>query len=395
MPTSSHLSKETLRQNAEKNAEKVEKLRGELEEADRKVAVAEISSRVAVQREAEEERLVSASEQRAATQAQANQQLRIGLADAQGNATTARSHVESLEAKLAETAAALEKATRQLEELRQAQSSGLAGWLRSSAHQDAIALLAGFLALWAVAGPMLFVHVFKAVASSWLAGLMLAGCWGFFTTGGAKTWLDAFEAAAAGQGGFFEALLWLVLLVAGVARWYTGWEWLLYAVVDTAYVHRGRPVAECYLKTPLLGKRPAEEAKAATAAPKGQQPEAKAEEAVPEASTPDSESQQGGESSDQLGLVRVHDVVQRAIEDAYNAESPSKSSSHVRFWADISHEVVQGNVSAEVEALLSAYGFDRDRPAARMAVPQLQSLEELDGQLRHMLNMPLPPSDEV
>merc|ERR1712194_860101 len=69
---------------------------------------------------------------------------------------------------------------------------------------------------------------------------------------GEAPWADALGAIIGGNASGVEVVIIWIFVGAGMLRWYFGWEWLLYAVVDELYL--SRPVADAYIREPLLPK---------------------------------------------------------------------------------------------------------------------------------------------
>lgn len=119
--------------------------------------------------------------------------------------------------------------------------------------QGALAMLAGTLGAFSIAGPSSFVRFFLAVVGSAVGGLMVGGCASYFA-GFSPFLLGSMGRLLHGYGTIAEYVLWFSLFFLGILRWFSGWECGLYAVVEEIEMDDQGQVA--VLTEPLLGRSP-------------------------------------------------------------------------------------------------------------------------------------------
>jgi len=249
----------------------------------------------------------------------------------------------------------------------------LLSWLTGFSSQGTLALFVGIVGLLGVAGPMTYVHVFKAAVASAVGGLLFVSCTGFlFSAPEGSAWSDAAEELMTGQGGFLENTVWLAMLAAGVVRWYMNWEWVLYAVVDDMYMTR--PMADCYMKAPLLAAEP--EQYQPPVAKDGDAASGGADAPAPQADVDQQPEAASGLPEDR-GLERLLQLVRQAGESGADRAG---GDWFLRFWADVANQLRQGDVADEVVVALINHGFNPENLYDSQPPPLLhlyQTLEEL------------------
>lgn len=118
--------------------------------------------------------------------------------------------------------------------------------------QAALASLSCAAGVLGIAGPSSFTKGYLAVVGSMIAGLSIAGCARFFS-GGSPFWLHAVAKVSNGEGNLAEYTMLVVFLILGIARWLSGWECGIYAVVEEIDVDDDGEVT--VLQQPLLSDR--------------------------------------------------------------------------------------------------------------------------------------------
>jgi len=243
-------------------------------------------------------------------------------------------------------------------------------------HQGLAAFFFGGVGLLSVVGPMTFVHVSKTILGSLVAGGLFASLYGYLFHGaGEAPWADALGAIIGGNASGVEVVIIWIFVGAGMLRWYFGWEWLLYAVVDELYL--SRPVADAYIREPLLPKpQSTSEAQPAVASGAAKQDTSRT------GQTSEQEYGAGRQVANAkpdavAGKERVIDVVQRALLCEKDSEQLR------RLWTNISKELARGDVPEQVVALLVSFGFDPQHPEAGriLSKSDLRSLEDMLHQI--------------
>lgn len=271
--------------------------------------------------------------------------------------------------------AAARKRTQELEIALSHKSGPVGSWLQSFGNAHLAAALAGLFGLFTVLGPMTFVHVYKAVVGSALGGLMVGSCINYFTAPESDGWIDDAQLLLSGDGHSVEYFIWFAMIVAGVLRWYFGWEWVLYAVIDDVYMTR--PMADAYMKTPLLS-----ESFQPSASKHAEDDEALGYE---HGGGHHADEEVYSLASEERGLDRLIQLVRRFGHEMH-PDARASDDWFYHLWAEVADVLHMCDIGEDVVSVLVQHGFNPENP--RVAQPP--SLLHLHQALEEMRAAALP-----
>jgi len=269
--------------------------------------------------------------------------------------------LEDVKAKLAAVAPSLKRARERTDEMeKRAQDAESA----ASAHMGAFAwtlqnfigphiaaLLAGLFGLAAVAGPMTYLKMYKLLLGSAVGGVILAGSLGYFAAPVADGWVERSSAILDGDGNFGEYLVVSLMMLFGVLRYWRGWDWVLYAYVDEAYL--APPVADSGLREPLLGHGGS----------------------LSKAQQDNFAVLMGMQDNEPEAASIVDNLIQLTRRESHMEAAKEHPDWFKDFWADVSMELVRGDCSKELLTLLMQHGYNPEQPREAQA-PSLLCLSQ-------------------